>query len=1164
MKYAKLTSYLTTETLISLVQDPTSVAFYHRAVDKTALVLAAKKELLQRETDVGTSVEVALEEETKTMMTGRVVILKTTKESNRENVLRFLKDSAELAVIARATVNCYKAYKEGTANNSTPFNRAEAGLIARALKVWWSSHRSVAIRNLIDQHAELVACGKISHEKGNLDERIVKADEHYRRSVLPVFTFLESEKVQFDNQHGLFVRVCGSYIALKYLTRGKNNRWADLVGRFNLDAVPLDLKLTAEDFTGKGIGYLNRVLFKLGDRIYQYKDKVNVTSVASDFTFGLSYLAAKMLLSLTTFNPQTMDVSKTMHFGASLAPKVVRGRDGYTRSVNVLKAMAPWYLLPQADWGVTNSGKLSEGYSEVLEYVDGWLEANPSLPGTYKSLDDPSKTVARIEKLCKKSTFRNTITLNDMFIVNEVLEGDPKLVIDALCTGVIYLPAEQLTTFGQCRVVSEANKLGLKGTFSSIGFISRDMEKKGLGLLSFGSAKSNAFGIKATNAQPEELKTTFNQLGEDGVVRQVPMTLKGFFVEAVDVVVTNHYMIQQFMPTCLVTVLNSFAEANDKALDKVVEHFESDIDENEPFVDMVRSRAEEKGVKLADALVELEAEGAIKRKPAVTTWTPTEFDTMATYLNRDLVEKFINELVRNRLNKDKFEEYKILKDFLDGSGFDPNEVVHHTVGQVVDIVLKAMELSGVSLNVLKSKAPSRAFLVHLVDGLYGVVEEQPQAKYIVITSPDGNYVAIPTGRYFEGATFDSSVFLSSVVASGFISLMLPYLELATAAAMDNRNLPEIQNNVVSNLSNMLESNLLGKDMGRLNSAGGYYVLSIAPWATAKHDIYLPNTRTFGDKEVVVVTKHPAVFKESHAGAVVHNDRELFANLVGDSMSPEMLTDVLTALGNTAFCHPDMLLSLQNDSDGDLVRLTKHKTKLPLFGAIVYDKAHVLNKFHLDYAEGERGFLGKGSKSPELKEVITKEQLLAGCEAGKKGKDGVAIYTANAQRFAQTFGSNPNVERYADKMAILLSWVQMYAMNNIKHNGIKEGVSKRDAFDFSGMDVAALYYMRKPVEVTDELSGRWFKAHKDASIKAFMEFVSENGMDEDEAFADSLFQEVRFVLAQERTTAVIAISRNRSALEVSENPLRGAGLVLNTKTGSLMDYLIASVLGKGKV
>lgn len=1108
----------------------------------------------------------------KNIVTGRVIVQKSEPHMNRDKLVRFLKDATDLAGVLSAVAK----KEDGKVVVSTNFlNDGEAIIVLKSLVDWWVDPKTIKARELANRFNRAVKEGRLVAKEGTTDGKILVAMQEFIAKVLPLWKELAEPKrgKLFTPRNGVYAKTTGSQVVMTWTATG-DNRWSAMANKLNMKGQPTRVMLDASTFKRDGmVSVLNKVVFQLkkdGPRL-QYRDVIGYQSSAFPFTVRVDFATALILLSLSGINLNTMAATESLHYGVQAQHKKDKDTGEWSTT---LKGVSPFTLVPEVRWGVTQGKNVLEGYAAEFREVAGWLihrdytkpeglmtmsfEAQQlvaDMSWQMASIEAPSKIVARINKLCKGLDENNQVTLENIFVVNEVLEGDKGLVEAAFGTGVIYVPHKTLAQYGQCRVVSEAKDLGLKGTFSSVAFLSQDLEKRGVTVLSFGSAKGNAFGIEQTEARADVIETSFQTIemnGEEMVLVQNPVKLAGFWLQELTVVATNQYLIQSYMPSCTSSVVNSWAEATGQSADKALAAL--DIYKDNPmFVKMVKDFSLESGLSVGKALKKLEEEGMVKEKSKTTTLTPTEFDTMATFLPHLQVKALINDLVKDKLNAKKKGEYQIIQDFLNGATPSNEDAIVHSMEEVFELAYACMLEHEQGLSVFKTKTPNRNFLVSLVNGLYKMVEDRPTAKYMVFHSPDGNYVAIPTGKFFEGQTFESSAYLSNVVTNGFLSHMLPYLQFGVGqkvARPAERISMGVLCQTVQNLANLLESNLLGKDVGRLNAKGGYFVLSVAPWFKDNlYTVFAPSAEKFkkgSNGSVAMVTKHPAIFWESHCGAVINSDRAVYKLLVGDSMTSEQLDEVLESLGNTAFCHPDMLFALQNDSDGDLVRLTWHGVNLPLFEGKVLKDDYVLSKFHQKYKNGELSFLGKGTK-PYAYTIVTQQDLYEGCLADPAGKQGVSMFTSYSQRFAQMFGFTMAKEDYFKMQAFMGMWIQEFAMNTMKHK------SKGD--QKGNVDIAEVFYRKTPPKA----EASWLKDLRKEALEVFRNFEKEYGVPEQsEEFILNFFDKVREMLCDERSVAVTAMSRDRDVTEVDKESLRGAGFYPNPNA-SMMEYLAVAVL-----
>lgn len=1151
---------------------------YQLANDKEAFKLALQQAIIQASTDAEADVVSVVEAqelkgnpETESGLTqqtqkegkmknvlnvqGRFSVAKTAKEANRLAIIRFMGDAIQLATIGQHIVNLSNLDRKGRYGYTGKMNNEESFLVAGALTKWFAKQESTQVFKsygvvaLLEMYMEKVNSGDISLEKGNLDLRIPELYSVYAEKALPFFVGLKQGKAQpamNASKMQTYVHVMGSALTVRYLSKGEvANRVAVVTNGLVKEA---EVVITAETFSDKGLQRLAQVVVSKGNGQYGQFWTEGTKSIAAPRTYEImgdaGWMPAMDVLVLSTLAKMdvgTLEARPGTHFGVALT------EDGVA-AVSPLKGKAY-----EGCFGVTKSKNILLGYANSFKQSESWLYVNEegNLVTSEKVL---SKAVARILKLDVSEIVKNQTRLNNLFLVTGVPAGNPEPVVRALCTGVIWTLADDLIRNGQQRVVSDASRLGLKGTLAPIAFISPDLEKRNIGLVGFGSAKAGAYGIKTMGLTKTQIQTVV--LGEE-------VTLEGYMVEEVIVRATNFYSVNEYQPASIETLAASWAESAGVNLDKVLDKVAQDkaTEEGSVFLASVKAYAKENGVGIPQALELMEEEGIIARKGDRTTFTSTEFDVLAVHYGWDKAIELVDELIDSPLNKNKGAEMNWMLDLVENRPLKEDRIIRWNIEQVAEMAVVACKMAGVSPSNLGSKAPNRSMLVNFVDMLYGVNEAKPNLDYVVIqgelieTVEDdyGNTteafvaeeVAIPVGKFLEGSTFKSSVFLESVVMSGFLTRLLPALTFATnVLAKEDGRLPTRKQyaSVMRSLANEVEANICGKDLGRLKATGCYHVLSVAPWADALDVVYAPNAGRFGrDGSEVFITKHPVVMQDSHTAATLTTNREFFKGLVQDSLTDERLDLVLKALGNTVFVHPDMLLAVQNDSDGDTVRLTTHKTCFEHFKANGYKpESNVISEFHKAYRESERELFGKDEKTGKEMEVNAKE-LLEACLQEGEGKDLVSKYTAGMQRFMQAFGGKePKVKHYREKVIVLGLFVQELAMNAIKHKV------------HNGITAAEWFYAPLPREKED------IKAHVEAAMESYVAFMTSVGADAlTLRFGEELFWELHRARAGVRPSHITALSKDRIGLEVEDTSIKGLGI--NLGTGSVMDYIVAKFL-----
>lgn len=1072
-----------------------------------------------------------------TNTTGRFNVAKTTQEKNLGAIVSYMRDAVALTEMAGQLFDL-----SGNVIKPTGIlDPVESFLAWGALGRWaksaktrpvWKDH---SVASLVGLYASSVEAGTIvpsDSVKGLL--------ELYKSSGEGLLTQALAKKHVavpgvFDCQ--TYASIAGSRLKLRYLSQFKTPHRAARItgGKLTQSVVMID----KDTFSPKGLEMLSRVVVTYAEsgvrqQYWNASTKSGLAPVTYRLNPNCAYIdpmSVHLLATLAGMEEGTMQARPGVHFGIELnnkglMPKSPMTDPAYTGSV-----------------GITKGGAVRAGYALEMSNHSGWFEIRDGqVFSTEKAMH---KAVARVLKLSVEDIVKDSVTLRDIFLVDGVVSGDPEPVLQALSTGVVWVQADTLIAEGQVRLVSPAHKLGLKGTLGPVAFISPDLEKRGIGLMSYGSAKAKGYGVKAMGLTKTQLETVI--LGES-------LILEGYMVSEVTCQVTNRFTVNEYRPASLETLVLDYADAHgilaQKALDAASK--EDDVRTSSILLAKVKAKAAELGCGIPEALQVLEAEGVVKSKGIQTTWTATEFDVLASFHGYSKACEVVDDLLESPANKAKPQELKSVSDFICNAPVDESKVIRWSIEQVCQMAVVAAQEAGVSIGVLTSGAPSRAFLVNFVDLLYGVNEAKPEVNYVIIQgqawdSEKSQFYytecKLPVGKWLEGQTFKTSVFLENVVTSGFLSRLLPCLAFAAEvlAADDRRQpTPAQYGAVLRSIELEVEANICGKEVGRLNSRGSYHVLSVAPWAKAMHEVYAPNAGKFGKGNAIMV-KHPVIFSESHAGCEVVSQYQFYKGLVADSLSEEKLNKLIKALGNTAFIHMDALLALENDADGDTIRLTWHKnTSLPMFQARPYQEGEATRQFHLAYREGERNFLGAGESATELKPVDL-STLAEACEAEAKGKDLVSQYTTGLQLFMQNYGgAAPKVEAYTDKVLVLGLFVQELAMNSIKHK------------TSNGKTAADWFFAKLPEEGV--------KQHANAAVDAYVAFVTKMECDArvcTRDFGMQLFWELHTARSAGRPAHVVAMSKDRTAQDVLKGSVKGVGLDL-TVGGSMMNY----IMGKG--
>ena len=641
------------------------------------------------------------------------------------------------------------------------------------------------------------------------------------------------------------------------------------------------------------------------------------------------------------------------------------------------------------------------------------------------------KVLARCVKLSMKD-LEHKVNLDKVFVVTDTLKSEK--AVKMLSTGCIYVPSSVMIKHGQCRVVSGADQGGFKATFSPVGFADSLFEKQGISVASFGSIKAKLFGINSllgTDLSISELNTKRVTLDNVG-------TVEGIFVKNVELTVTNHYTIQQYFPTNRDRLLAN-AEMATKAQERRALVRSNTIEQDVLFLNwVIELRDTVFNGNLSHTLQSLEESGEIQRKPKTTSITPSEFDLLALMTSKDNAKQFIDELVGNGLNGGKVEEFKRVQEFLTGNFENVVEMSFDTFYQkYVDICNKY----NINVNTDVGGFANRDFLVSICNEIfYG---EQEEYRWVKLTNGK-NVLHLPLGDFMFGSFYKTStVYEESVAVTGFLGKMLKYIPYGASMYVNGKLSNSAVNRFTFNVINELQCELVGKKLGKLKATGLYGVLSPAWWAKDMDTVFFTNAGSFSKARKGMLVKHPILFLE--AITTVNVKSRLPKRLI-KSFDQQTLADLEFALASTVFCSEEVMLTLQNDADGDLTRLTFHKGEYaPMFSNRATSKEYFANKFHENYVAKEKDFTGIGNTKIK---TFSNTDIMDSIISASICKQQVGSFTSLAQKFGymqEQLGYDYDSEKGRVIRFMLNTFVQEFAMNDIKQKDGKAVIKLPEYF-----------------------------------------------------------------------------------------------------------------------
>ena len=676
-------------------------------------------------------------------------------------------------------------------------------------------------------------------------------------------------------------------------------------------------------------------------------------------------------------------------------------------------------------WGISNPDTLHKGLIRAIWSTPGFAELNEF--GEYKSMAGlANKMVARAIKLVKQG---DEIILPKVLIV--INKNGNKRVTAALSTGTVHTSKSVWSKHGQCRITSTADKGGIKGTFGPLELLDKGLAKQGYTLMSFGSLKANLYAIQQLTGieykSVEELPTKAIKLAKAGKTEIEVME-----VEMLPVVITNNYSIQAYRPANRNALLQdwdmSTAVMAERATAKI-----SVLQEDNVFVEYIqRVRDEEFEGNLALTLEALLVRGDIKPKAKTVGITSSEYDTMTMCHGKAKSIEWMNNLLLDDLNfNDAAKDLQFKRAFQVAQGNYPSSTTK--VIALQDFYAQynnTCKENGIDPKNTLGSYVSRDLLVDLCTGVFG---DEGQYEWLKVVAPDNKTVCIlPLGELMYGSFAEQSTVVEEKVAvTGFISKVFKHIAYSAGAVSQGRFQIKYFQNFAKNIRNEVLAEVNGKSLGKLTATGLYGVLSPSWWSTNQAKVTLTSAKSYSKSNKALVAKHPLLFDMALAGVTVN---DAFPSFLTEDLDANTIAEMNLIFGNTIFVSEDMLLSLQNDCDGDLVRLSWHEgISFPLFTAKTIEDDAVGSKWFKDYVADEQAFDKVKSVEWSTHSVGAVATAMSGA---KFAKDCVAIFTNNAQLFAQRcevdLGLAKDDVRYHTIHRVLNIWVQEFSMNAIKH------------------------------------------------------------------------------------------------------------------------------------
>lgn len=666
---------------------------------------------------------------------------------------------------------------------------------------------------------------------------------------------------------------------------------------------------------------------------------------------------------------------------------------------------------------------------------------------------------------------------------------------NALVAGNILADSDTMLTVGFCRSVGDNTEGLIKSTLSWAGFVDKDLADAGVSLASKASYKGGLAGLYQAKHPDANVMDVINNSAELNSIWEV-VEINGLEVEVcvlndVQMVATNHYTIShgyKFVDRDF--VVNSYIDNAAKLLEAAYK--KHDVIGDDPLlIAVVFNKVAELAdagsmAPLPDALRELRESGVIARKPQVVNVVSSEFDMMRTTHGNQMVQDLLQHAMSLELNADKKDDVNMALDWVQGRLSNKTAAGVHTLplASVVGKIARLVATYQLDLDTLGEGYVHRSFFVD-VAGVLGI--QDPAVRWVELTSKNGQPLTyIPGQRILCGSMAESSAYTTMIQSQGFFNTFLKAIrglvgqyevDAHTLELTPKATIGAYVENFSINMLQYTQCEILGKQLGRLKVEGMYGALICAPWASKANELWCLAMRNGG---TMLATKHPVIMPELQTGMMVHNklpkrhsalqqlnranakldkagegrnaNAYLKAKRIADEaeatfVEQDMLNKDMAEIFNCAVFAPySYLLSLQNDADGDLVRLTSHgKVKLNTFEAKVLDDKYFAAKWHQNYLAKELNALGFGGASVNEFSWV---ELFAAIKESADAKANVGSYTKNLQRFftyqsavrmdGKGLSDVPEAqhEEFFNTIAYVIGvLVQEEAMNGMKHSSL---------------------------------------------------------------------------------------------------------------------------------
>ena len=704
----------------------------------------------------------------------------------------------------------------------------------------------------------------------------------------------------------------------------------------------------------------------------------------------------------------------------------------------------PGYTFPEVygNHGVTSLTEARQGIVAPKTAIARLVEFTTDRGVDYAlTREAVNKTINRVDKLHDKDGWT---TKPIKFIIVDDSRHDLDLNWK-LVTGEAKMPTSFSLKYGVCRIVTDMDFGGFKAATGSMldldielndldyGVIAASAVKGGI-LAAIGLAHNNPDFIpnlcglveSSTNSSLilSAIVDTYNKELKTYVIGGVEV--KGIEVE-IPVTITNAYTVESVMLNPdFETEVDPLADSIPD-LDKVqknLDNLESELLTGKRAINGLRDKVMNRVITEDDFtvgqwLVEGLDSGYLKRKPAITRILSSELQSIANWHGDVIAKNYLRGLLESQA-KEGFSASKVYATQLIADDIEPERIVE--AWKIAEI-LHSSTVEGFAV-----VAGSPSYAHPILRKIVNMFKVENDFGWVGVRYPNGAIVNVPCGFIFEN-DFEEQDPTNFVIAKGLLNDLLENIK----SIMIPQTEGEIFEDTVKDklLAAAVQKPLLGKNFGYQYTKGMYGVMLSLIGNYSEDELALTDRDHIHKSDSLYVkmngSKAPQLFRDSSAGYKV------FRKTFGD--------DVLDRIFACAiFITPKATMIIQNDHDGDLLRISKDKYNLPSF----VGPANSFNgKFFTDFIAGE---LAGNKLSIKPAGNVTMRQFHTEIFNAVEAKGKVGQYTANkcfyeaalanVDRFIGTNGIEYTLSGYDSYViaGILSQLIQTEAMNNIKLEG----------------------------------------------------------------------------------------------------------------------------------